>query len=192
MNVRTIGVAAGFFLITLSYPALAEHEHSQKSNPAAAEDMSADMEDTARTDDPMDVDVGLECVSELMSIAETVRDPEQRRTALAEHSEAMLEEIHLMLAQSKPMAMKMQRGANGKASPTFRCSRMRASAPAADQPRSDASKEKGGMKGMEGMKGMGGGMMKMHRDMSKRVERIEQMLEQIIRHQRAQDVRDQQ
>ena len=129
---------------------------------------------------PSAVDEGMKHLRELMTQIEQTNDPVEREALLHEHMIAMLEQIKLLQAQSEGMSMAMmmmgggQMGMMGGEKNTM-----------AEEKKKSAMKTDKKSKGGSGMMGdgmMGQGMMGMHKVMEKRLEMLQQLLEQSIKH----------
>ena len=129
---------------------------------------------------PSALDQGVTHLRELMTQIEQTNDPVEREALLHEHMIVMLEQIKLLQSQAEGMSMAMmmmgggQMGMMGGEKNTM-AGEKKKSAMKTDK----KSKGGGGMMG-DGM--MGQGMMGMHKVMEKRLDMLQQLLEQSIKH----------
>jgi hypothetical protein len=120
---------------------------------------------------PSTVEQGMKHLQELMTQIEQTNDPVEREALLHEHMIAMLEQIKLLQAQAEGMRMAMmmmggkQMGMMGGEKNTM----------AGEKKKTDRKSKSGG-----GM--MGDGMMGMHKVIEKRLDMLQQLLEQSIKH----------
>jgi hypothetical protein len=144
--------------------------HPEGTPPAEGAQAPQPSQESKAAPDASPVNAGMKQLHELMARIERSTDATERESLLHEHMLAMLEEIKLLRSQTAGMKMAMMGGmqkggmdAAGKKAPA-------------------KPGKKGGAGGMMGDGMMGGGMMSMHGMMEKRVDTLEQLLEQAIKH----------
>jgi len=152
MYTRTIGLIAAAFL-TLAGPAQAQDEEDAHAghHPAQAAPVAA-------SSSPLSAN--FERMRMLIARAQSEQDPAARRRILAEHAQAMREQVRLMRTAAKPAGGHDHEKAG--------------EAQSAQADKGGGDMKKGGM--MDGK----GGMMGMHKRVEQRLDALEQMLEQLV------------
>ena len=149
------------------------HHPQGQGEPAAGAQAAPPAAPATTQGGPSAVDEGMTHLRELMTQIEQTTDPVEREALLHEHMIAMLEQIKLLQAQSEGMSMAMMMMGGGQMG--MMGGEKKKSAMKTDK------KSKGGG-GMMGDEMMGQGMMGMHKVMEKRLDMLQQLLEQSIKH----------
>jgi hypothetical protein len=155
------------------------HHPQGQGEPAAGAEATPPATPGSTQGEPSVLDQGMTHLRELMTQIEQTNDPVEREALLHEHMILMLEQIKLLQAQAEGMSMAMmmgggQMGMMGGEKNTM-AGEKKKSAMKTDK------KSKGGA-GMMGNGMMGQGMMGMHKVMEKRLDMLQQLLEQSIKH----------
>lgn len=127
---------------------------------------------------PSALDEGMKRLQDLMTQIDQSNDPVEREALLHEHMIAMLEQIKLLQSQTEGMNMAMMMMGGGGQMGAMGGEKKKSGTKIAK-----TSKGSGMMCGdmmSDGM--MGGGMMGMHKMMEKRLDMLQQLLEQSIKH----------
>jgi small-conductance mechanosensitive channel len=135
--------------------------------------------------EPSAVEQGMKRLQELMTRIEQTTDSVEREALLHEHMVVMLEQIKLLQAQAEGMSMAMMMMGDRGQMGMMGEKNMNGSDKKKNATKTDKkSKGGGGMMGgaMMGDGMMGQGMMGMHKMMQKRLDMLQQLLEQSIKH----------
>lgn len=159
-------------LVIGTVPAQAEHDHS--SSPSVKDNPDAMIAEETPSIESNPTNIGMAHLNELMTQIESTDDPEERQVLLHDHMQGMLEQIKLMRKPAKAMKMGMMKRKESQASENMMCSKSKKDSAVLDNKASGSMMQRGGMMGM-------------HKEMQNKVERIEQLLEQMIRHSRARE-----
>ena len=146
--------------------ALAQTEDEHASHHPAAGAQAPGAQPTSAPD-ARSVQQAMKRLQDLMLRIESSSDPAERAGLLHQHMLAMLEQIELARSQATSTKMAMV-GAK------------RAPSPDPCDKKAPDTLQKGDSSKAAGM--MGGGMMNMHKRMEQRVDMLEQLLEQVIKH----------
>jgi len=160
------------------------HHPQGQAAPAAGAEAAPPAAPTGPQPGPSPLQQGMKRLQELMTQIEQSSDPAERERLLHEHMLAMLEEIKLLRSQSEGMQMGMMMMGGGSGQMGMMGSDQKQAAT------KSGKKDKGAGTMGPGMMGggmMGGAMMGMHTMMQQRLDVLEQLLEQEIRHTHARE-----
>ena len=144
-----------------------EHaSHHPQGGPAPGAQAPAPRGQPASPPDAKSVQRAMTRLQDLMSRLEGSSDSAERASLLHEHMLAMLEQIKLTRSQASGMKMAMMNEMHAAAPDNGK------EPPAMSQ--QESTDKPGGMKGRA--------MMSMHKTMEQRVDMLEQLLEQVIKH----------
>ena len=150
----------------------AHHPQGQAQPATGAEEAPAG---TTTNAGPSALDQGMKHLQDLMTQIDQTSDPVEREALLHEHMIAMLEEIKLLQAQAEGMSMAMMMGGGQMGMMGGEKNTM-----AGEKKKTDKKAKGGGAMMGDGM--MTQGMMGMHKVMEKRLDELQQLLEQAIKH----------
>ena len=183
MLILSLAVASPLVMAQSKDDHSAHHPQGQ-TDPATGADAAPPATTTTGTQGgPSALDQGMKHLQELMIQIDQTSDPAKREALLHQHMIAMLEQMMLIQSQAEGMNMAMMMmggsGQMGTMSGDKKKSGMKS-----------GKKTKGGGMMCDEMMGggmmkdgmMGGGMMGMHRMMEKRLDMLQQLLDQSIKH----------
>lgn len=129
---------------------------------------------------PSAVDEGMKHLRELMTQIEQTNDPMEREALLHEHMIAMLQQVKLLQAQDQGMRMAMMMMGDGQMGMMSGEKNAMGAENKTNAMKTDKKSKGGGGMMRDGM--MGQGMMGMHKVMEKRLDMLQQLLEQSVKH----------
>jgi len=160
------------------------HHPEGQAVPSAGSEAAPPATPTTSQDGSSALDQGMKQLRELMTQIEQTNDPVQREALLHEHMVVMLEQIKLLEAQAEGMSMAMMMMGDGGKMGMMGEKNMKGGEKKTTAMKTDKKSKGGGMMG-GGMMGdgmMGQGMSGMHKVMEKRLDMLQQLLEQSIKH----------
>jgi hypothetical protein len=151
--------------------------HPEGQTPGAAAPATAPTAPAAASSEVSPVEGGMKRLQELMTRIESTTDGAERENLMHEHMLALLQEVKLLRTQTSGMKMAMMAGKQGGAMGGMDAGKNQTAKP-------NARDKKGAMMGagMMSESMMSAGMMGMHKMMEQRLDTIEQLLEQAIKH----------
>jgi flagellar biosynthesis/type III secretory pathway protein FliH len=136
----------------------ADDHASHHPAPTTDSEASRTLSDDQAANKPSPAQENMKKVEGLMQQIQKTDDPVEKRQLLADHLQALRNQMRLIRSQQAPMMMSMKE--DGK---------------------EEAGKEEAGMKeGMMKKKGMMQGMMKMHKSVEQRLDLLERMMQQLV------------
>jgi len=172
MNSRTFTILVAC-LLAVSVAQAADEEDHAAHHPGADQSQAATAQEGKAAGMKMEqMQDQLKKMQDLMAKIHSTGDPKERDKLMQEHMEAMLEgmkSMHAMMDKGGMMGKKKQRDDAGAEKDSHQHAEEASSGGAS-----------AGDQGGEMM--MGGMMMKMHKQMQKRIDALQKMMEQIIEH----------